>query len=434
MNYLLIGRPNVGKSSIFNVLTAFNNNIVHSEEGTTRDWHQELIKGLKSYVFDTPGILIKENNKKDFLKLSFNIISDNKIDIFLYVIDYNSGFNSLDNFSINKLRGYGKKIILIINKYDNHNLEPNIEFNKYKIPDTVYISCSHSYGIEKLKLFLKENELKVSHIADDDFSFAIFGKPNVGKSTFLNSIMGYKRSITSSIAGTTSDFVVDYINYKKKRIKIIDTAGIRKKSNIKNKSLNFYSTKKTFENIIKVDVAIILIDSKEGLDRQDKRIIKLVSDKSKSIIIIFNKFDLILDKKNYKLQIKSEIDNTLGEIKNIKFFFISALNKNHVSKILEYLYINLFLNDFKITTSKLNQWLKNAIIKNQHPLIENKSINFKYAVQIKERPITIKVFCNYSSKLKNNYKKYLVNNFNHNFKILNQKTKFIFSSSKNPYL
>jgi len=167
---------------------------------------------------------------------------------------------------------------------------------------------------------------------------------------------------------------------------------------------------------------------------------------------IAKKFDLIVDgsdnfrtrflindyclknKKIFQSEIVKQIEYTLGQIKNIKLFFISAFNKKDISKILSYLHNYITEFNYVISTSKLNTWLKNITKEIQHPLIENKKINFKYAVQIKEKPVTIQIFCNFSSKLKNNYKSYLINNFNQTFKILNQKTKFIFSSSKNPYV
>ena len=431
MNYFLVGRPNVGKSSIFNILTTKKNNIIHPEEGTTRDWHKEIIPHTSSFLYDTPGVLI---DQKKIINPNLISIFTDVADLFLYVTEYKVGFNEIDNFNINKLRKYNKKIILIVNKYDNYKLEPNNDFNKYGINNISYISCSHNFGFNDLKSNLNFKLNKNSLNIKNDFSFAIFGKPNVGKSTFLNSIVGYNRSLTSSVAGTTSDYVIDYFKYKNKFIKIIDTAGVGKKSNIKNSSIDYLSIKKTFENITKVDSGLIIIDSNEGLDRQDKRIIKLVSAKSKSIILIFNKIDLINSKNEFQSQIISDIKNSISEIKNIKIFFISALKKNNVNKIIDYLLDNIFTNNYKISTSKLNKWLKIAIQKNEHPLIENKRVNFKYATQIKISPVTIKVFCSYSNRLRNNYKKYLINNFNYHFKILNQKTKFIFSSSKNPYI
>jgi len=436
MNYLLIGKPNVGKTSIYNILIGFDSNITHAKVGTTRDWHFEKIKDSSINIYDTPGILINDTHKKNILTSSFTKIIEKKINNFLYVIDYNDSFNEIDNFAITKLRKYNKNIILIVNKFDNFNQSPSPEITQYNIKDVIFLSCIHRYGFDELKtkIGVSKYNNNIDKKQKIDFSLAILGKPNVGKSTFLNTILGYERSSTNSIAGTTSDYVSDQFYYRKKLFKIFDTAGIGRKANVKKKSINFYSIKKSFVKIAKVDVAIILIDSKEGLDKQDKRIINMVTDKAKSIVLVFNKIDLIKNKKTFQSEIIKQIEHTLGQIKNIKFFFISAFNKKDISKILSYLHNYITEFNYVISTSKLNTWLKNITKEIQHPLIENKKINFKYAVQIKEKPVTIQIFCNFSSKLKNNYKSYLINNFNQNFKILNQKTKFIFSSSKNPYV
>ena len=136
MNYLLIGKPNVGKSSLFNILTNSHNNIVHPEPGTTRDWHRDLIKESTSFIFDTPGVLIDDNNSIDH---SIQDTIKNKIDILLYVVDYNEGYNQIDHYSISKLRKFNKKIILIVNKFDNYMTEPFNYFSKYGIPEILYI-------------------------------------------------------------------------------------------------------------------------------------------------------------------------------------------------------------------------------------------------------------------------------------------------------
>ena len=436
MNYLLIGKPNVGKSSIYNILLGTNKNIVHKEEYTTRDWHKGLIKNSNNYIFDSPGVLIddlKKNNKNSFI-----ILSDlfKKIDIFLYVIDFNHNYNLGDNENIKHLRKHNKNIYIIINKFDNYKKNFENIFTKYGIEKIFFTSCAQNYGFNDLKknLDIKNKNLNILETDKIHFSLAIFGKPNSGKSTFLNTLLGFKRVLTSSSAGTTSDYIVDTFKYKKKLIKIIDTAGIEKKSIIKKNSINDLSIKKTFSNIPQVDTSMILIDSFEGLNRQDKRIINLVSNKCKSIVLIFNKIDLIKNKSKYKNDITATIAFSLKEIKNIKIFFISAFKKKDINNIIEYLYKYFFIKNYIIPTNKLNLWLKKIVKKNQHPLINKKRINFKYAVQVKNNPLTIKIFCNYSNKLKDNYKRFLINNFNYDFKILNQKTKFIFSSSKNPYL
>jgi len=434
MNYLLIGQANVGKTSIYNILTGSNINIVHSEAGTTRDWHKELIINSASHVFDTPGILIKDKKSSGITNFLLKNNINDMINFFIYVVDYKMGFNDIDHSSILKLRKHNKKIILVVNKADNINCLPLSEYFKYGIEDVLYVSCAHRLGFDKLKLMITSNPSIKFEAAKNDFSIAIFGKPNAGKSTYLNSLLGFSRSLTSPVAGTTSDNVVDTFFYKDKNFKIIDTAGIGKKSNVKNKSINYFSIKKSIESIFRVDSAIIIIDSSEGLDRQDKRIINLVTNKSKSIVLIFNKFDLIENKALFKSNMIKEIDQTLSQVKNIKVFFISALLKKDIFKILDYQYTSIFENEYLISTGKINKWLKNITSNNQHPLIENKKVNFKYALQVKNKPVTIKIFCNYSDRLRDSYKRFLINNFNNSFKILNQKTKFIFSSSVNPYV
>ncbi len=355
MSYLLIGRPNVGKSSIFNILAGYDYNIVHPESGTTRDWHKELIKDSSSYIYDTPGVLINDKNKKNIINFSFKKIIKKNINTFLYVVDYSHGYNEIDHYGISKLREYSKDIILIFNKFYNFNKITISNLTKYGIEEIIYISCAHKLGIDNLKSIIipKFDKLNISKY---DFSVSIFGKPNAGKSTFLNTILGYERALTSSKAGTTSDYIVENFNYKKKIFKVIDTAGIGKKAHIKKRSINFYSIKKSIENITKVDCAIIIIDSYEGFGRQDKRIIQLITNKAKSIILIFNKIDLIVNTEKFKSEIVDEIHYTLSEIKNIKIFFVSAFSKRHINEILNYLYNSVLEINYNISTSKLNKY------------------------------------------------------------------------------
>ena len=200
------------------------------------------------------------------------------------------------------------------------------------------------------------------------------------------------------------------------------------------KSIDFYSIKKTFEKIKEVDTAFILIDSLKGLARQDKRIINLISSHAKSLIIIFNKQDLVENISSFKKEMILEINASLYQIKNIKIFFCTAFSKKQINKIFEYVYINIFKKNNEISTNKINRWLKDVTKIKQHPMINNKHINFKYAVKIKNLPFTIKIFCNYSNKIKKDYIRFLTNNFNNTFNIHDQNTKIVFSKSDNPYI
>ncbi len=224
MNFLLIGRPNAGKSSLYNILTSGKNNIIHKEEGTTRDWHKSCVKDLENiFIYDTPGVII-QNDKID--KVHFSDLF-NSIDKLIYVIDFNEKYYENEIQSINKLRSLNKEIILVINKDDN--AKKNLDTSLFGIKDIFYISCSHKIGIENIYEYLEQYEGKIEQKIEDSFSIAIFGKPNAGKSTLANSLIGYDRIQTSPVAGTTSDFVEDSYIYKNQLFKILDTAGIFKK-------------------------------------------------------------------------------------------------------------------------------------------------------------------------------------------------------------
>ncbi len=427
MKYFLIGRPNVGKTSIFNKLTV-SKNIIHKEEGTTRDWHKSKINGLKhSIIYDSPGVNFKYNKSKEinFSKLFLNI------DIFLYVIDLKCKNDGYDNESINELRKYNKKIILIINKDDN--AEQNFTFSKTKFDDSFYISCSHNLGFDKLYTYLENNDLGKENEYVFDYSIAIYGKPNAGKSTLANSLIGYDRILTSKLAGTTSDIVEDIYKYKNKNFKIIDTAGIFRKNKIDNKSINFEAIRKSLNLQTKTDLIIVLIDCNEGFDTQIKKILKILINKSKSIIIVFNKIDIIKNKSKFSKETKLFIKETFSQINNISTLFISAKNEKHIIRLKNMILNKSRKSDKLLSTSKINSWLKKSSLAYPHPLIKGKTVNFKYAVQISSSPITIKIFSNFPKEIKKNYKNYLVNTMINTFNILDSKVNLIFSSSKNPF-
>ena len=428
MNFLLIGRPNAGKSSLYNILTSGKNNIIHKEEGTTRDWHKSSVKDLDNiFIYDTPGVII-QNDKID--KVHFSDLFKS-IDKLIYVIDIKEKNYENEIQSINKLRSLNKDIILVINKDDNN--KKNLDTNLFGIKDVFYISCAHKIGIEYIYEYLEQYEDKIDEKIEDSFSIAIFGKPNAGKSTLANSLIGYDRIQTSPVAGTTSDFVEDSYIYKNQKFKILDTAGIFKKNKIDSNSINFEAIRKSLDIINKIDLSIMLIDSIDGFDSQIKKILNMLINKSRSVVIVFNKIDTIDDKNGFIKQSKLEVKETYSQTKNLSIIFISANNKFNVDKLKSTLLSKSNRIIKKISTSKLNACLKRSSVEKPHPLIKGKSVKFKYAVQISTSPFTIKIFSNFSKEIKKNYKTYLVNNFIKTFKIEDTKVNLIFSSAKNPF-
>ncbi len=428
MNFLLIGKPNVGKSSIYNILTSGKNNIIHKEEGTTRDWHKSSVKNLDNiFIYDTPGVII-QNNKID--KFHFSDLFK-LIDKLIYVIDFKEKNYENEIQSVNKLRSLNKDIILIINKDDNNN--KNLDTSLFGIKNVFYISCAHKLGIENIYEYLEQYDDKIEKKIESFFSIAIFGKPNAGKSTLANSLIGYDRIQTSPIAGTTSDFVEDTYIYKKQQFKILDTAGIFKKNKIDSNSINFEAIRKSLNVINKIDLSIMLIDSNNGFDSQIKKILNMLINKSRSVIIVFNKIDTINDKNAFIKQSKLEVKETYSQTKNLSIIYISANNKSNIDKLKSTLFAKSNRIIKKLTTSKLNACLKKSTDEKPHPLIKGKSVKFKYAVQISTSPFTIKIFSNFSKEIKKNYKTYLINNFIKTFKIEDTKVNLIFSSAKNPF-
>ena len=428
MNFLLIGKPNAGKSSLYNILTSGRNNIIHKEEGTTRDWHKSCVKDFKNvFIYDTPGVVILNNkiNKIHFAEL-FNLA-----DKFIYVIDFKEKNFDNEIQSINNLRVLNKEIILVINKDDNNEKDLNI--NLFGIKKVFFISCAHNLGIEEFYEYLEQFDAEIETKNQSFYSIAIFGKPNAGKSTLANSLIGYNRITTSSIPGTTSDFVEDTYNYKKQSFKIVDTAGIFKKNKIDNNSINFKAIRKSLEIINRINLCIMLIDSNNGFDSQIKKILNILINQSSSVLIVFNKIDTIKNKNSFIKETKLIVKGTYSQTKNLSIIFISAKNISNVNKLKSTLFIKSKRIIKKIPTSKLNACLKKSTDDKPHPLIKRKSVKFKYAVQINTSPLTIKIFSNFSKEIKKNYKTYLVNNFIRTFKIEDSKVNLIFTSAKNPF-
>ena len=438
MTFILIGQKNVGKSSIFNKLIKNKNYIVHPNSGSTRDIIVEnfIYKEKKITIIDTPGInpLSKKEFEINSLLMIKKLIS--KQHTILFVVDGQKNVQMIDKSILNWLRKFNLDIFLIINKIDNEKIEQEgFKFNEFGIKNYLYISCSHNYGINKIiNILYQKNKLdKIDDLNNSNIlTIGVYGKPNVGKSTFINNFIGYNRFQTGEKPGLTTDTVFHNIEFKNQIIKIFDTAGIRKQKKIIT-SLENIASNTSIKNISKTIISILMINSIEGLDRQDKNILKILSQKAKFIIIVFNKFDLIKDKKETKNNLIYKLNNEIYQINKIKYFFISSLNKNKVKNIFEYIIGNIDIDGKKIPTNKINNWLKETVKIFEHPLVKGKKINFKYALQINESPIIIRIYSNYSKNIKESYKRYLKNSFSNFFNIKNQNIKLIFSTTNNPY-
>ena len=428
MNTLILGMPNVGKTSLYNIITYNNNNIIHDTVGTTRDWHVSSLKFDNNInVYDTPGIINNESLENNNVKNLFK-----KIDIFVYVIDYKQQNYLLDKELINSLRKFNKEIVLIINKDDNLNQDKKI--NELGIKNIFYISCAHKKGIDNFLEFFKKFKLRDNQFKKIDYSLGLFGKTNVGKSTLLNKLVGYERSVVSNKPKTTTDIVSSSFMFKQNRYLIKDTAGLIKKNKIDKNSLDFYVTKKTLSVINQIDLNIFLIDIDQGFDNQSKKIFNLIYQKSNIILFIINKIDLIKrNKKKFVSDLIQDIYSEFSQSKNINILPISTLKDKDIIYLKNY--IHKLTLDLKknISTSQINKWLYQVVERNPHPRINGKEVKFKYGTQVSKNPLIIKLFSNFSKEIQNSYKNYLLNNFYNYFKIKSRNLKISISKSVNPY-
>ena len=420
--------PNVGKTSLYNIISDNEKNIIHNTIGTTRDWHTSpLVINNQINIYDTPGIINTNNSiEKKIIKLI------NNIDIFLYVIDYKSEHFDNDISLLKLLRKFGKEILLIVNKDDNY--KKNKDFNYFGLKNIFFISCSHKLGIQELLKFLNKYEPIKENTQKFDFSIGLFGKTNVGKSTLLNKLVGYDRSLVSHKPKTTTDIVSSSFKFKDYQYLIKDTAGLIKKNKIDKDSVDFFATKKTLSIIQDIDVNLFLIDINQGFDNQSKKIFNIIYQKSNTLLFLINKVDLIKNnKKKILLDLKKDIEQQFSQSKNIYIIPISTLYKKDITGLKNF--IHKLTADFnkKINTSQINQWLQKTTNKNPHSRIKGKEVKFKYATQISNKPLKIKIFSNYSKEISEHYKRFLLNNFYDYFNIKSKNLKIIFSKSNNPY-
>ena len=410
----ILGRPNVGKSTLFNRLVGKRHSIVSSEEGVTRDRIYSKIEWLGKYynLIDTGGYIPKADNIIA-KQVTFQAeIARNESDLIIFVVDGRDDITSTDRLLADVIKKSGKPCILAINKIDTLNNE-NLVHNFYELGMNPNIALSAQSG-RQIGLLLDEivnmlPNLEEIILPDDLINLAIVGMPNVGKSSLMNYILDENKSIVTNIAGTTRDSVDSYIKYFKNDIRIIDTAGLRKKSKIDD-SIEFYSNIRTFKAIDESDVVSVLVDVSKGFDNQDKNIIRHVIDKGKGLMIIINKWDLVDEKEtNTMRDLKEDIIYDYPNIKHFPIKFISIKNNFRVGEVLRNMLEVYNKRKSKIATSKLNIILENIIRHYSPPAVKGKEIKLKYITQVSTQPPLFVIFTNHPDLIPESYKRYVEN-------------------------
>lgn len=410
----IVGRPNVGKSTLFNRLAGTRISIVESEPGITRDriyadieWQDE-----KFILIDTGGI---ETDSDDIIISKIRQqaqLAIEEADLLLFVVDGRSGITNLDEEIAGYLRKTNKKIILVINKVDDFSLVDEIIWQFYALgfEEMMPLSAEHGKNIGDLLEKIIENLPEIAEEEEDSevLNIAIVGKPNVGKSSLVNYIAGQERSIVSDIPGTTRDAIDTLVEVNGIKYNLIDTAGLRRKARIKE-SIEYYSVIRTLRGIDRADAVLMMIDARDGVTTQDKRIVGYAHDSGKAIVLAVNKWDLIEKDSKTMEEYKKDIYDELKFLTYAPITFISALTGQRVTEALELLEYVVDQNSLRIKTGLLNEVLEEAFLLREPPGYRGKKLKLLYATQVGIKPPTFLLFVNDPELMHFSYERYLEN-------------------------
>jgi len=415
----IVGRPNVGKSTLFNRLIGKRKAIVEDIPGVTRDRLYAISDwaGREFILIDTGGIRFDVG---DILAREVKMQAELAIEeanVIIFVVDSKEGITWEDEQVGNLLRKANKPVILAANKVENFEKQFDYyEFFKMGLGEPIPVSAMHGMNIDELldaviDRFASE---EASEEDSDAIKIAIVGRPNVGKSSLVNALLGEKRVIVSDVPGTTRDAIDTPFKYEGREYILIDTAGIRKKSRVK-RNTERYSVIRALKSIERADVVLIMLDATEGVIEQDKKIAGYVHEQAKANIIVVNKWDLI-DKDEYTMnRFDRDIRQEMKFLSYSPILYISALTKKRIFKVLEIVDLVSDQHNRRISTAQLNQVINEAIMLNPLPGGGGKKVKIFYGTQVRTSPPTIVLFSNYPEMIHFSYLRYLENELRKNF-------------------
>ncbi|WP_407426537.1 ribosome biogenesis GTPase Der [Arcticibacter sp.] len=413
----IVGRPNVGKSTLYNRLTETRKAIVDDMSGVTRDRHYGLAEwiGKPFTVVDTGGYVAHSEDVFEAAIREQVMIAIEEATVILFMVDVTTGITDLDDSIADILRRSKKPVLVVANKVDNNALinESHI-FYSLGLGDIYCISSMTGSGTGELLDEVVSHFQEIQEEANTLPKFTIVGRPNVGKSSLINALIGKERNIVTPIAGTTRDSIHIHYNQFGHEFMLIDTAGLRKKTKVKE-NIEFYSVMRTIKAIEEADVNILMIDAVDGIESQDINIFHLAEKNKKGIVILINKWDLI--EKNHKTTkvFEETIRERLSPFTDVPIIFTSVIEKQRIFKALEAAMAVYENKTKKISTSKLNDVMLPIIENNPPPALKGKHIKIKYITQIQASSPMFAFFCNLPQYIKDPYKRFLENKLRENF-------------------
>lgn len=409
----IVGRPNVGKSTLFNKLVGDRLSIVKDEPGVTRDrlYREMEWLGNKFLLVDTGGL---EPRTQDFMMSKIKKqaqVAIDEADVIIFLVDGKAGITGLDEDVATILRKQDKKVIVAVNKIDNYMKEQENIFEFYGLgfEEVIGISGEHKTNLgDLLDAVVEKFDDKNTKEISEGLNIAILGRPNAGKSSLLNKLLNKERSIVSDIAGTTRDTIDSALKYDGEMYTLIDTAGIRRKSKVED-DIEYYSVLRAMKAIKRADVCVLMLDATELLTDQDKRIAGMIYDERKPIIIAINKWDLIEKNDNSVKEFKELVKADLAFLDYAPIVTISALTGKRTLNILEQA---KFINEEyhkKVSTGILNQILAEIVAQNPVPTRKGRAVKLNYATQISQAPPKFVFFANNPELIHFSYKRYIEN-------------------------
>lgn len=412
----IVGRPNVGKSTFFNRLVQRREAIVDSVSGVTRDRHygKSDWNGKEFSVIDTGGYVVGSDDIfEGEIRKQVQLAID-EADIIIFVVDVEDGITPMDSEVAQILRKVKKPVFTAVNKVDNAMRATDaVEFYNLGLGDYHTISSINGSGtgdiLDAITAVMPEPESEEETAKKEELPrFAVVGRPNAGKSSFINALIGEDRNIVTDIAGTTRDSIDTKYNRFGFDFNLVDTAGIRKKSKVKE-DLEFYSVMRAVRTIEHSDVVILMVDATRGFENQDQNIFWLAEKNRKGIVVLINKWDLVEKETNTLRDFEAEIKKQIAPFTDVPVVFISVLNKQRIFKAIETA-VEVFENrKRRIATSKFNETMLEVVKNNPPPATKGKYIKIKYCMQLPTQTPQFAFFCNLPQYVKDPYKRFVEN-------------------------
>jgi GTP-binding protein len=437
----IVGRPNVGKSTLFNRLAGKKLAIVHDTPGVTRDRHEARVElgGTPVRLIDTAGFEEGEAGSlsQRMTEQTRTAIAD--ADVCLFVIDVRAGVTAGDEIIAQALRRSGKPVVLATNKSEARERPNEADAYALGLGDPIPVSAEHALGIgeliDALVQYAPEEEITAESEGEEQgpLKLAIVGRPNVGKSSLFNRLLGEERALTSPEAGTTRDAVIAKWKAGEREILLHDTAGLRKKARVAGHTLEELSVDSTLEAIRFAECVVIIIDATMPFEKQDLTIADLIAREGRAVVFAVNKWDLVENRGGRISELREKLDRLLPQVWGAPLIAVSARTGEGIDRLLPAIEEADHAWNLRISTAKLNKFLEDALQRHPPPAISGRRVRVRYMTQVKARPPTFALFGNQLDALPEHYLRYLTNELREAFDLKGIPMRFALRTSKNPF-